>query len=282
MMKKRILISISFLVFCIPVLFPQTVEDNKKSYLVGGINYVTNSVWEGRSDSIVTPYIGTSLGYHFNFGLYVSGELNFYPNRQVNVLDLATVKAGYEFSIIKDVFEGDVSYVKNFYSKYSTEVNSEVQGGVLSEFSYDFDLVKLAIGGAYSYGAQNDFLITSALCKEIEIEIDKTNKLSITPTVTAFAGTQNLYALYLVNRPGKTNHGKNPHAKVQTTTITTTTQTEYSQFNMLDVDVSVPISFVYKTLTFGISPTMAFPIHVQAGEFTNRPFFVNFSVELKL
>jgi hypothetical protein len=83
-----------------------------------------------------------------------------------------------------------------------------------------------------------------------------------------------------VNRPGKANHGKNPHAKVQTTT--TVTQTEYSQFNMLDVDVSVPISFVYKRLTFGISPTMAFPIHVQAGEFTNRPFFVNFSVEFKL
>lgn len=278
-MKRRIFITLTLFVFCFSTSFAQTKIEEKKSCLVAEINYVTNSVWQGRSDSIITSGIGVSLGYHFKFGLYVDGGLTIIPNRQVDLLDLTTIKAGYEFSIIKDVFGGNVAFIKNFYSQYSTQVGSEVQGGVVAELSYDFDLVQLAVSSEYSYGTKNDIGLTSALSKNIEIELSKDHTLSLTPTITGYAGTQNLYALYLINRPKKANRGKNSHAS---STTTVTQEVEYSKFNMLDLDVSLPITYAYKKFTFGITPTMAFPLNVQTGEFTSRPFFVNFSVAFKL
>lgn len=299
-MMKRILLAIFGFALGFSTLFAQTEEKEKKSQFTATMSSITNSVWEGRSDSIVTPSFLTAVGYHFKFGAYINGGLNFIPNRQINILDLATIEAGYEFPIIKDVFVGNVSYTKNFYSQYSTQVGSEIDGAFTAEFSYDFNLVQLAMRAAYSYGVQNDVGVTSALSKNIEIEIAKEHMLSLNPTVTVFAGTQNLYAIYLITRSQKATHGKNSHAakassnakknphainNTTTTTIVTTTVTQnvqYSKFNMLDVDISLPISYVYKKFTFGVTPTLSLPLNVQAGEFTSRPFFVSFSVAFTL
>lgn len=299
-MLKRLLLTIFGFALGFSTLFAQTEGEEKKSHFTATMSYVTNSVWEGRSDSIVTPFFCAAVGYHFKFGAYINGGLNFIPNRQINILDLATIEAGYEFPIIKDVFVGNVFYTKNFYSQYSTQVGSEIDGAFTTEFSYDFNLVQLAVSAAYSYGVQNDIGVTSGLSKNIEIEIAKGHTLSLNPTATVFAGTQNLYAIYLTTRSQKATHGKNSHASnassianknshvvnnTTTTTTVTTTATQnvqYSKFNMLDVDVSLPISYVYKKFTFGVTPTMSLPFNVQSGEFTSRPFFVNFSVAFAL
>lgn len=278
---RKIVIAVLVQFFCLGYLLSQTSEPAKKSYLVSGVSYATNSVWQGRSDSIITPGVGVSLGYHLKCGLYLDGGLSIIPSREIDKLDLATLRAGYDFAFIKDVFTGNVSYVKNFYSQYSTQVGSEVQGGVGAELAYDFSLFQLGVNGEYSYGAKSDIGLTATLGKSIEIEMAKGHSLNLTPSLTAYAGTQNLYGLYLVKRPKKANNGK----KSRTTTTTTASSSKeiaYSKFNMLDIDLSLPISYTYKKFTFGVTPTFAIPLNVQADEFTGHPFYINFSLEFKL
>lgn len=294
-MSKFILINLFVLLFYSSAVFSQTTDEAKKSYLNAKIKYTSNSVWLGRSDSIVTPVFGVSAGYHFNFGAYLNAEMSIIPSRQIDILDLTTVQTGYGFSIIKDVFDADISYTHNFYSQYSTQVGSEVMGTAAADLSYDFDLVQLSVNGEFSFGSSSDIGLSSALSKSIDIEFKKGSLLNITPTATAYAGTQNLYAVYLVTRSQKAVHGKNSHAanassknphasanSAATTTTTTTVTKEYARFNMLDVDISLPISYTYKKFTFAITPVMAIPLNVQSGEFTSNPFFIRFSVGVKI
>lgn len=280
-MKKVILIlsvfSLSYL-----TLFSQDKEE-KKSYLNASVNYTTNSVYEGRSDSIVTPYIGTSIDYHFRSGIFVNGALNFYPNRQDNILDLGTLGVGYEFQLIKDKLSGSISYTKNFYSKYSTQVNSETKGAVAADLSFDFTLFQLSLDGDYDYGEKTDGTLSSSISKGIETFKIAGNALSITPTVTVFAGTQNLYATYLKKRPTKVKANKGKKDNSVSSSIIDTYEAAYSKFEFKDFDVSLPVSYTYKIFTFSITPTLAFPVNVvQSGEFTNRPFYVNFSASIKI
>jgi hypothetical protein len=276
-MVKNLIVVLTLLI-CSSYLQSQTNESSKKSYLTSGVSYSTNSVWQGRSDSIITPGVGVSLGYHLKSGFYVDGGLSIIPSREINKLDLATLSAGYSFSLIKDVFTGNISYVKNFYSQYSTQVASEVQGGVGAELAYDFSLFQLGVNTEYSYGTKKDIGLTATLGKSIEIEMAKSHSLNLSPSLTAYAGTQNLYGLYLVKRPKKANKGK----KSGSTTTSTTSGVSYSKFNMLDIDLSVPLSYEYKRFTFGMTPTFAIPLNVQPDEFTGHPFYINFSLEFKL
>ena len=280
MNSKLALLLLLLVCFSVNMLAEDEAEE-KKSYFTASMNYSTNSVWEGRSDSIVTPYIGTTLGYHFKFGGYINGTLNFYPNRKDNVLDQSILQAGYDFTLIKDKLKGALSYSAYFNSKYSTQVKSEIKGVTSAGLSYDAKIVEWSVNADYDFGNKSDFTLTSSLSRWIEVFSKGNNTLSVNPTVTGFAGTQNLYAEYLKNRVNKIKlHGKKAGTTAASTTSTVQTS-EYSQFNLVDIDLALPVGYSYHDLSFSVTPTYAIPLHVQSGEFTSHPFYLNFSVEYK-
>ncbi|MDP4270207.1 MAG: hypothetical protein Q8909_08775 [Bacteroidota bacterium] len=277
MTKKLVLIVL--VLSSLPIIIK--AEDEKKSYFTATVNYSTNSVWEGRSDSIITPYIGTTLGYHFKFGGYINGTLNFYPNRKDNVLDQSILQAGYDFTLIKDKLKGALSYSAYFNSKYSTQVRSEIQGVTSAGLSYDAKIFEWSVNADYDFGNKSDFTLTSSLSRWIQVFSKGNHTLSVNPTVSGFAGTQNLYAEYLKNRVNKIKlHGKKAGTTAASTTSTVQTS-EYSQFNLVDIDLALPVGYSYHDLSFSVTPTYAIPLHVQSGEFTSHPFYLNFSVEYK-
>lgn len=49
----------------------------KASYFKARIDYLSNSIYNGRKDSMVLPYYSPSLGYYDKGGFYISGTVSY-------------------------------------------------------------------------------------------------------------------------------------------------------------------------------------------------------------
>jgi hypothetical protein len=135
-----------------------------------------------------------------------------------------------------------------------------------------------------NHGDKKDVKINPGISHGFEIKKFLGSSLRITPTATLFAGTQNLMGVYILQRPGRIKNiynKKGKHGSTSTTGKTTTISTNYSKFNFLSFDVSVPLSYSIKAYTFNFTPTYSIPFNVQDGEFTHNPFFMDFSIGAK-
>src|SRR5258708_29231856 len=52
-----------------------------------GASYLSNSVFMGRTDSVVTPSVIAQVKYTLKSGFYFSGSLYYTPNKKTNKLD---------------------------------------------------------------------------------------------------------------------------------------------------------------------------------------------------
>lgn len=86
------------------------VASKAKSYFSLGLNYLSNSVYNGRKDSLATPYLTPSLGYYDKSGFFVSGSLSYLMRTGASRIDLFSLDAGYDFSIKK--FDGEIAVSK--------------------------------------------------------------------------------------------------------------------------------------------------------------------------
>ena len=113
---------------------PKAKKD--KSYFQSGLKYLSDNVYLGRKDSAAISYITPVIGYYNKSGFYITGGISYQPDNGANRIDLATIEAGYDFSI-KDKFYGGLYAGKYFYSGDSYAVNAEVNTGLGAYGSYD-------------------------------------------------------------------------------------------------------------------------------------------------
>src|SRR5258708_40310786 len=69
----------------------------KKGNFKISVNYSSNTVFMGRSDTIKTPVILPELKYTFKNGIFISAGADYIPNRTTNKLDEGNLAAGYDF-----------------------------------------------------------------------------------------------------------------------------------------------------------------------------------------
>ena len=91
-----------------------------KSYGKLTLNYLTNSVYNGRQDSLKTPYLTPTLGYYAKSGFFADGSFSYLTRSGANRIDLATLEMGYDFSAGN--FDGEVVGSKYFYNSASTKI----------------------------------------------------------------------------------------------------------------------------------------------------------------
>ncbi|WEK21494.1 MAG: hypothetical protein P0Y49_10130 [Candidatus Pedobacter colombiensis] len=72
-------------------------NDSKISSLKFGVNYLSNSVFMGRSDTVRIPVITPNIKYTFRSGIFVAGSLDYLPNSKSKVLASGDLSAGYDF-----------------------------------------------------------------------------------------------------------------------------------------------------------------------------------------
>jgi len=254
----------------------------KKSGIVVGLKYLSNNVYLGRIDSANIMYLVPTIGYYHKSGLHVAASLNYQLDAGLNKIDAVVLEGGYDFKI-GDNFSGGLSAEKYFYNINSIALNSVIDLGVTSNFSYDFSLVTLNIGGGLAFNDKTDIISEAGLNKTFEL-----GKFAIEPTFKFNAGTQNYYNTYL--EKGKSHlSGNNGRGKslgniksavkgksvdnvttyaVNTSTSAATaaeavsyTVVEASMYKILDYEMSVPFSYTYLKYKFELDPSYSIPVN---------------------
>lgn len=297
-MKIKVLLF--FIILSLSYSFSQTTEveptdsdstnTEEKSYFTSSVTYTSNSVTAGRAElNAHNPGIGASLGYNFKFGMYLNAETGILPNQlstattTQNIFGGLSLQGGYGFTILEDLLTADLNYTHYLFQN-SSKVSSEIQGTAAATLSFDLDFIGLDIVSNYSYGnANNDVLFTFTLNKNINLFPIGKDTLSITPTISAYAGTQNLIGLHLRNVPAKI---KNPKLLAAIEAENAKLIADAKLFKYLDLDLEIPISYTLNAFTFELTPVFSFPTNLieptKVKYFDPNPFSLNFSVSIKV
>jgi hypothetical protein len=237
------------------------LKSEKKASLKFGLNYLSNSVLLGRADTVATPSVVPEIKYTFKSGIYLSGNIEYIPNRVTHQLDAGSIAAGYNYDITDDI-SGSISFSKLFYSASSTQIGSAITSTFNANMDYDIsDIITPSISIDYNMlqqGFNSDVLINLGLAHDFAKEslFGDNDLLIISPTATMNAGTQNFYAAYLTRKqykPTKKGQAKEAVAKK----IQAAQEAKLSQFGLLDYEFSAPVEYKTGSFIFSFTPTYA-------------------------
>ncbi|TWF42274.1 hypothetical protein FHW36_10229 [Chitinophaga polysaccharea] len=232
-------------------------NEGRQPRFSAGLEYLSDNVYAGRKDAARIPYLSAALGYYHKSGLYAEGALSMLMNNSTRV-DAGIFTAGYMFS--QGNFEGEISASKFFYNTLSDNVRSEVKGDAHASLTYDFNGIIAATAEGYmNFGSKTDYLTKLALEHSFDLFNDR---LNITPTVAANAGTQHYYDNYYNNRHLSPVVNVSKKKKQRQPPAVTADMSNASNFTVLDEELSLPISYtIHKRLSFSFEPTYAIPLH---------------------
>jgi len=227
----------------------------KKAYLKLGLNFLSNNVYLGRTDSIAAPTLSPTIKYSFASGIYMSGMLDIITNKKKNKLDGGNFELGYDH-----IGDGNVdwgaSFTKLFFNTTSTQVDATVSSELNAYIDYDVaDVVTTSMGLSYNVaksGFTGDVLLSPTLSHDFLIDgvFGDDDELLISPSATLNAGSQNFYAGYLVR--------KNKILAKRVNAAYDAYNTALGNFTLLDYELSAPISYIAGKFTFSFTPTLAF------------------------
>lgn len=233
------------------------------SYVQAGVNYISNTVFAGRKDSVAVPYISPSVTYSHRSGVFAKGSLSYLTSAKESRIDLYTLTAGYVYS--RNNFIAGVDATKYFFNSSSTNVRSGMSGYAALFSGYNFnDIFTAYVDGMVIFGPASDLILGLELNHPFYAAHDR---LKITPTIYTNFGTQNYYNEYYSTKRsgsgrgggyGNGNGGSGGSGSTETTTISVV---ESSKFQLLDYEFSLPVSYTYKQLTVFCTPVMAIPVH---------------------
>jgi hypothetical protein len=249
-----------------------TKEQPKRSYFQASLGYLSNAVYNGRHDSLTTPYISPSFGYYNQSGFYIVGSMSYLLSATESRIDLFGLSTGYDFTIIKDKLTGGLSADKSFYNKASTAVKSAEKGSVGANLSYDFDVVELSVGSDVSFGAKTDISSNASLAHEFKIEGEKGSSWAFTPAASILYSTLNFYEEYTNRKVGKNTKKKNVTNK-SVTSITTIDN--HKGFTLLDYEFKVPVAYEAKNWGVSFTPELAVPKNSMITTTTTTTTFKN-------
>ena len=239
------------------------LKSEKKASLKIGVNYLSNSVYLGRADTVTTPVVEPSIKYTFKSGIYFSGNLQFIPNRATNKLDGGTVGAGYDYDI-NDNCSGSISFTKMFYNATSTQIGSSIGSTINANIDYDIaEIITPSLSIDYDIlkqGFGSDVLINFGLAHDFaKLGIFGEDDLGIiSPTATVNAGTQNFYDAYLTLKKYKLTTKKAKAKEAAAQKLQTAQEAKLAKFNLLDYEFSAPVEYKTGKFIFSFTPTYAF------------------------
>ena len=249
-MRKNILLC--FCLFATMIVAAQKDPSDslvaKKSYGKLTLEFASNSVYNGRKDSLVTPYLTPSIGYYDKSGFYIEGSISYLMHSGNGRIDVYSINAGYDFTIGN--FEGEISGEKPFYNENSTNVKSEVKGTLSARAAYDFGFIEPFLEPGINFNKNSDITLAAGL--EHEFNPDE-GPFSITPSVLFNGSTLNFYQSYFNKRKFKNlrNNSTKVNASVKNA----------SAFSLLDYEFSLQTQYTTGNFTFTFTPYYTIPVN---------------------
>ncbi|WEK21493.1 MAG: hypothetical protein P0Y49_10125 [Candidatus Pedobacter colombiensis] len=230
-------------------------NDSKISSLKFGVNYLSNSVFMGRSDTVRIPVITPNIKYTFRSGIFVAGSLDYLPNSKSKELASGDLSAGYDFDLT-DNLDGSVSFTKSFYNTKSPLIASSQSALVNVSLNYDFGkIITPSLSADYVFnkqGDKNDIFLSASLSHAFIATslFNAKDILIISPAATLNTGTQNFYDSFLVNKKGK-----NEAKTASLNKLMAAKRDDLAKFKVLDYEFSVPVEYKIKHFIFTLTPT---------------------------
>jgi hypothetical protein len=231
--------------------------DEDFSYFLADVSYINDYVFMGRRDSVAAPYLFPSIGYYDKSGFFADASLSFLTGSENSGVDLILLSAGYNFNSNK--ISGGISGTAYFFSEESNNVMSSVSANLTGIVGYDFGLLEttLSLGTYFNDGSSTDFIAGFMLNRNLYAI---NNNLLINPTITLYAGTQYFYEQYysnsrLGNRKGK-GMGNTGSGAIDSNMANID---EVQKFNVLNIELEIPLQYHYKHFIFSFNPMLALP-----------------------
>jgi hypothetical protein len=251
-MHKPILLLLVTALLYIPAFSQENDANKEKSYGQFSLNYLSNSVYLGRKDSLRAPYITPALGYYDKSGFFVTGALSYLNTSGSRRIDLFTLGAGFEKEFTSKITAGAYAE-KYFYNNSSYNVQAEIKAMLGLYGTYNFGPVELGGNVNLAAGKYSDWIAGAELKHTFYAAGEK---LEITPAVSLNAASQIFYKSYYQNRPViRRRNGVvvpvQPVANLENAT----------QFRLLDYELSTEIKYSTGRWEFTLTPTVFFPVN---------------------
>lgn len=252
-----IALCISFLVLAQP-LRKSKIKQDTTSFKIQ-TNYLSNYVYNGRADSLKTPYFYTTATINFANGVYASFSLNYLLTPGQNSYDYSELDLGYNYSIGEKV-TGEIYGSKYFYSSNSNLISGNISSDIGFTYNYDFTYFNFHNSFDIFFTNKSDMLLVPGIEKEITLSASNDNKLTFTPGIYSSFSSLNFYES-TINR--RLNGIRNSKIKQPLTTgsIISNTTVDQNGFKFLDAEFSFPISYDFNNWNISLVPTYAMPFN---------------------
>lgn len=254
------------ILFCIQgYLFSQNskksvreISSKNDSFFLTDISYINDAVFMGRRDSIKAPYVFPSIGYYDKSGFFMDASASYLTRSDENRVDLFLLSAGYLFSDL--LLSGGISGTGYFFNGDSYNVRSETVGDISGFLTIDLKTIEISLLAStfFNDGSSAD-IFTGLLVGHTFSNTDDT--FLISPSIAVYGGSQNFYEAYyntsrLGNRKGA---GQGQNSNAGSTVINEVIIEEASKFNILTVELSLPLQYYYNQFIFSFNPVLALP-----------------------
>lgn len=253
--KKTRIFFILAMAFCTSHSWAQTetsAQTDKTSYFKVSGNYLSNSVYYGRRDSLPMPYLTASLGYYDKSGFFVAGSLSYLSSKGANRIDYSAIDLGYNFTV-SEKFTGSVYGNKSWYNQSSTTITSDIKGSIGTLLSYDLNAIQINGGVDLTFANKTDIGLNLGLSHEFVFGKEG-DQFSMEPSFSTNWSTLHSYEGYISRKLGKRQTGLPAGA-----TATAITTVQNNKMTLLDYEVWVPFIYETKTVGFMFTPTLAIP-----------------------
>jgi hypothetical protein len=234
-----------------------TVKNDTTSFKIQ-TNYLSNYVYNGRSDSLKAPYFYTTASLNFANGIYANFILNYLLTPGQSGYDFSELDLGYNYAIGEKI-SGEVYGSKYFYSSASNLLSGNISSDIGFTFNYDLTYLNFHNSFDVFFSNKPDMQLVPGLEKEIQISSKQNNALTITPSIYGSFSSLNFYESTINRRlPGL----KNPRIQNQPLgSILSSTTVDNKGFKFLDVELSFPISYDADRWNISLTPTYAIPFN---------------------
>ena len=221
-------------------------------------NYLSNYVYNGRSDSIKAPYFYTTASVNFANGIYVNFSINYLLTPKQSGYDFSELDLGYNYNIGEKI-NGEVYGTKYFYTSGSNLLSGNISSDIGFTFNYDLKYFNFHNSFDVFFSNKADMQFVPGIEKEILLNSTSKRSISITPSLYGSFSSLNFYESSVNRRlPGFKN------TKIQNAlngTLQTNTTVDEKGFKFLDVELSLPISLDINKFNISLTPTYAIPFN---------------------